>query len=98
MCADGNNIQRFNVALASCMRLVCLVLISSCLMLTCARAQEQQPSPSPKPTPDDVLRVNADLVQTDVVVLDKGRRFVDGLTHRDFILSIDGRPQPIAFF
>jgi VWFA-related protein len=69
-----------------------------CVLLTCARAQEQQPSPSPKPTPDDVVRVNADLVQTDVVVLDKQRHFVDGLTRKDFVLSIDGRPQPVAFF
>ncbi len=73
-----------------------LALATLCLLCTGARAQEQ--SPTPTRTPDDVLRVNAELVQTDVVVLDREHRFVDNLKRGDFILNVDGRPQPIAFF
>jgi VWFA-related protein len=76
------------------------MLISLGALLAGARAQEQQPQPSPTPkTPaDDVVRVNADLVQTDVVVLNKQGHFVDGLKRDDFIVSIDGYPQPVQFF
>ena len=88
--------RRRLIARAVYVRLVSVVLACLCCLLTCARAQEQQPTP--KPTPDDVVHVNADLVQTDVVVLNKERHFVDGLKRNDFILSMDGRPIPIAFF
>ena len=76
------------------------VLLAVMLIPLGARGQEQQPQPSPSPrTPaDDVVRVNADLVQTDVVVLNKQGRFVDGLKREDFIVAIDGYPQPVQFF
>lgn len=47
---------------------------------------------------DDVVRVNTELVQTDVMVFDKKGRFVDGLKSDQFALKIDGKPQPISFF
>jgi VWFA-related protein len=46
----------------------------------------------------DVLRVYTELVQTDVMVFDKDRRFVNGLKSSDFELRIDGTPKPIEFF
>lgn len=49
-------------------------------------------------TQDDVIRVSTDLVQTDVTVLDKQGRFVDGLDRDKFELRINGKEQPIAFF
>jgi VWFA-related protein len=45
-----------------------------------------------------VVSVNADLVQADVIVLDRQGRFVDNLTRDDFVLGVDGRPQAFAFF
>ncbi|MFL6210870.1 MAG: VWA domain-containing protein [Pyrinomonadaceae bacterium] len=42
--------------------------------------------------------MNSDLVQTDVVVLNKQGHFVDGLTRDDFIIAIDGHMQPVRFF
>jgi VWFA-related protein len=45
-----------------------------------------------------VVRVNTDLVQTDVMVFDKQGRFVDGLKREQFELTIDGKIQPISFF
>jgi len=41
---------------------------------------------------DDVVRVNTELVQTDVMVFDKRGSFVDGLKRDQFELKIDGRP------
>ena len=47
---------------------------------------------------DDVIRVNTELVQTDVMVFDKKGRFVDGLTAEQFVLKVDNKPQTISFF
>jgi VWFA-related protein len=61
---------------------------------------QQQPAPSqtPQQQPDDVIRINTELIQTDVTVLDKQGRFVDNLRREQFELLIDGKPQPITFF
>ena len=61
---------------------------------TSLSAQSQSP---PRP-PDDVVRVNTELVQTDVSVVDKQGRFVGGLRPEQFELRVDGRSQPLAFF
>ncbi|HEX8558992.1 MAG TPA: VWA domain-containing protein [Pyrinomonadaceae bacterium] len=53
-----------------------------------ARAQER----------DEVVRVESQLVQTDVTVVDKAGRFVGGLGREQFELRVDGRPVPVAFF
>lgn len=55
----------------------------------------QQPA---KPQTDDVLRINTDLVQTAITVVDKNGRFVDGLDRAQFELTVDGKPRPISFF
>ena len=46
------------------------------LMVASAQAQTK---PAPSPEQDDVIRVNTELVQTDVMVFDKKGQFVDGL-------------------
>lgn len=48
--------------------------------------------------PDDVVRINTELVQTDVNVFDKRGHFVDGVKPEDFELTLDGKPQKILFF
>jgi VWFA-related protein len=57
-------------------------------------AQQQRP----QPPPDNVLRINADLVQTAITVVDKKGNFVDGLDRAQFELRVDGQPRPISFF
>lgn len=57
----------------------------------------QTPSPS-QPPPDDVIRINTELVQTGVMVFDKKGAFVSALKPEQFELTVDGKPQPIAFF
>src|SRR5688572_6972370 len=47
---------------------------------------------------DDVVRVNTELVQTDIMVFDKKGRFVPGLKADSFELRVDKKPQSIAFF
>ena len=57
-----------------------------------------QTKPSQAPAQDDVIRVDTDLVQTDVMVFDKKGKFVDGLKADQFALRVDNKSQPISFF
>lgn len=54
--------------------------------------------PQSKVQDDDVLRINADLVQTAITVVDKNGHFVEGLDRGQFELTVDGKPRPISFF
>ena len=47
---------------------------------------------------EEVVRINTELVQTAVTVLDKKGNFVDGLKRDQFELVVDGKPRPVAFF
>ena len=47
---------------------------------------------------DDVVRTKTELVQTDVTVVDKRGRFVEGLSAEDFELRVDSKPQSLSFF
>lgn len=51
-----------------------------------------------RPSESDVLRINADLIQTELTVLDSKGKFVDGLTANQFELKVDGKPVPVSFF
>ena len=72
-------------------------LIAVACVLAVASAQAQT-KPSPSPEQDDVIRVNTELVQTDVMVFDKKGHFVDGLKAEQFALKVDNKPQTISFF
>jgi VWFA-related protein len=68
------------------------------LIASVAFAQGQVTTP-PQSTQDvDVIRVSTELVQTEVMVFDKGGKFVDGLQRDQFELKVDGTPQPISIF
>jgi VWFA-related protein len=47
---------------------------------------------------DDVIRVETNLVLTDVLVLDKEWRPVQGLTPADFMITEEGKPQEVGAF
>lgn len=68
-----------------------------CLLVSPLRGQ-QQSSQEPSKQTDDVIRINTELVQTDVMVFDRRGRFVDGLQPEEFELSLDGKNQTISFF
>lgn len=59
---------------------------------------QSQKQPPPGQEREDVVRVNTNLVQTDVMVFDKQGHFVDGLQRDQFELLVDGKPQAISFF
>src|SRR2546423_1534068 len=72
-----------------------LILLTLCALPFSQLAHAQQPQ---KPSPEDVLRVNTELVQTAITVIDKQGHFVDGLSRDQFQLTVDGKPRPISFF
>src|SRR5262244_2326265 len=51
----------------------------------------------PNEPPDDVVRVNVDLVQTDVTVVDKRGQTITGLKPDQFELRVDSKLQSLAF-
>ncbi|PYS77311.1 MAG: hypothetical protein DMF70_16845, partial [Acidobacteria bacterium] len=69
------------------------------LILTalCVQSRAQNP-PVKQNQPVDVIRINTELIQTGVIVLDKQGHFVDGLQRDQFELKVEGKPQPISFF
>src|SRR5262245_37096836 len=74
------------------------VQLLAAVVLTALPVVAQTPRPSPPPQSDDIIRINSELVQTDVMVFDKKGAFVSGLTRDQFELSVDGKPQPFSFF
>jgi VWFA-related protein len=51
-----------------------------------------------RPTENDVVRINAELIQTELTVVDSKGRFVDGLSGNQFELRVDGKLVPVSFF
>ncbi|MGQ0760931.1 MAG: VWA domain-containing protein [Acidobacteriota bacterium] len=74
-----------------------LFVICSVIALTLGYSQ-MVPAQQPPTGADDVVRINTELVQTDVMVFDKKGRFVPGLKADSFELKVDKKPQSIAFF
>ena len=79
--------------------LPCLVVCLAVFAQT-ARAQQPQQTPATRQTPqqDEVIRVETELVNTDVTVFDKSGKFVEGLGREQFQVMVDGKPVPVAFF
>src|SRR3954451_20671798 len=75
-----------------------LMLALSILVLSATRLPAQTPQKPQVPEPDDIVRVNSELVQTDVMVFDKQGKFVNGLRREDFDLRIYGKPRAVDFF
>src|SRR5436190_6127417 len=85
---------------ANCSRVRALFAFVALIILSlpAASANGQNPPPQKTPEPDDVIRVNSELVQTDVMVFDKQGKFVNTLQREDFQLRIDGKPRTVEFF
>ena len=76
-------------------RLRTLLFLPICFVALTESHTAQTSSTQP---PQDVVRVNTDLAQAEVVVLDAQGRVVSGLKREDFELRVQGRPAPITFF
>jgi VWFA-related protein len=77
------------------MRFVLLVALFSIIASGPVIYAQQRKAADPA---DDVVRISTELVQTDLTVVDKRGRFVEGLRPDQFLLSLDGKPQSISFF
>lgn len=82
------------------LRRATILFFALCLSFAPSARAQQQPAPVARPAdaPDEIIRVNTELVQTDVVVLDKSGKFADGLRAEQFELRVNGKPQAISFF
>jgi VWFA-related protein len=69
-----------------------------CLTLLSPDALAQKPAPAAQVEPEEVIRLDTELVQVRAVVTDSKGQPVDGLTRDDFEVFEDGKPQPISFF
>jgi VWFA-related protein len=58
----------------------------------------QQPKATSGSAPDDVIRINTELIESPIIVLDKKGNFVGGLNREQFELSVDGHPRLLSFF
>lgn len=79
----------------------CISLSLSSLLVLSSWSQvpsQTKPQNPPATAQEEVLRISTDLVQTDLVVLDKKGNNVKGLTKDQFELLVDGLPQTVSFF
>ncbi len=81
-----------------------LPVLALCLAILLAIPARPQTAPPPPPQPPPqsspfTLKVNSDLVLTNIVVRDKKTgQLVKGLTERDFTITEDGKPQHVVSF
>ncbi len=79
-----------------------IAIVAGLAMITPASPQDQNPSSTqnqPAQSSTFTLKVNSDLVLTNVVVRDKKTgQVVKGLTEKDFTVTEDGKPQHISSF
>jgi VWFA-related protein len=75
-----------------------LMLVLALMSATSAVGQTPSSTPPTSTPADDVVRVTTNVVQVDVVVLDKDGRQVTNLRPEDFEVSEDGKRQPITNF
>jgi VWFA-related protein len=79
--------------------LLCALALCTISIPAVIFGQDRAPSAAaPGIQQDEVLRISTDLVQTDVLVLDKQGRTVSDIPRDQFVLLVDGQPQAIAFF
>jgi VWFA-related protein len=76
---------------------VCFGLMLT-LSVTFLSAQSQDKTQNKKPVDDDIIRVNANLVNLDVIVKDKKGKVVKDLKAEDFVVLENGVKQNIEFF
>jgi VWFA-related protein len=69
-----------------------------CLLAVNLTVHGQEQAGQREKAADEVVRINTELVQTNVMVFDREGRFVDGLKPEQFELRVDDKPVSITFF
>ena len=82
--------RRFSIVFLN----VLLIGLASAQQIT-GQVKTQAPQ---REQPDEAIRVKTELVQTDVTVVDKRGRFVDGLSADDFERRVDSKLQSLSLF
>lgn len=72
-------------------------VVLSLLALGVSVLGQTQTAP-PSQQSDDVIRINTELVQTDVMVFDRRGQFVDGLSPEQFVLTLNGQAKHVSLF
>jgi VWFA-related protein len=68
------------------------------MALALAQNPPTRPQAAPAPQPEDVIRINVNLVQVDALVTDAQGKLVEDLKKEDFEIRQDGKPQTITNF
>jgi len=80
-------------------KFLCLLVSGSMCLTLVVTAQQQEKQQTKKPgDEDDIIKVNANLVNLDVTVKDKKGKAVTDLKAEDFTISENGARQTIEFF
>ena len=98
--------QQFKKLNRKIAKLTCFALILCLLCLSSLRAQDpahkaqrpRQVFPTRAQEPEDVVRIDTDLVAVDATVTDSSGRLIRNLQKQDFKLYADGKEQPLSFF
>jgi Ca-activated chloride channel homolog len=88
-------IKRSSAAQLSCALLVCILSLPPGLP---AQQSQSGATPDPQGEPDEILRIDTDLVLVDTSVTDAAGKPVKGLRAEDFKLYEDNVERPISFF
>jgi VWFA-related protein len=76
-----------------------IFVFTICFVILNISALAQKPAQiKPTESVDDIVRVNTELVQTDVTVVDKKGRVITGLKPEQFELRVDSKSQSLNFF
>ncbi len=91
------------ILLVCCSAFLCLGILDLASPFEPSAAQTIQPKATPSPSPkiddpDEVIKVDTELVNLNVRVVDRNNRPVNGLTQSDFKIFEDNQPQRIEFF
>ncbi len=79
-------------------RLVPFISLVGVMALALAQNPPTRPQAAPAPQPEDVIRINVNLVQVDALVTDAQGKLVEDLKKADFEIRQDGKPQVITNF
>lgn len=75
------------------------ILLPVCLIAFSVGMHAQKSSQTkPSTSDDDIVRVKIELIQSDVSVVDRRGRFIEGLSSEQFQLRVDGKAQALLFF
>src|SRR5580693_324533 len=67
-------------------------------VLACLISAQQPAAQQPAATPASTITVDAKLVIVPAIVRDKKNALVPNLARENFVLQVDGKPQPLRYF